>query len=151
MCIIVDACCAGSLNNPALPQAALIIDWVRTGGKIILGGKLADELRRTSLLTLLAQWSAAGRLINIAAERIEGEVANIDPAMTQSNDRHVLALARLSGTQVVVTRDNALMQDLKNREVAGRRRTIYPFREAPIKDLRINRAVLRSANCGGRV
>lgn len=147
MCIVLDACCAASLTNPDFPQSALILDWVRKGGRIVSGGQLHKELGATALRPLLAQWSASGRLQTISTEDVVVEQAAIQRLGPESNDAHVLALVRLSNSKVVVTRDAALMRDLKDRALMGDRRKIYPMPDRPLDDLRINRAVIRDAGC----
>jgi hypothetical protein len=125
----------------------VLLDWVRKGGKVVSGGKLQTELGKTALRPLLAQWSASGRLILLPNVEIAVEQAAIEKAGIHSNDSHVLAITRLSNSRVVVTRDQLLMRDLKDRSVMGERRKIYPMPERAIADTRINRGVLRNAEC----
>ena len=147
MCIIVDACCANSLGNADWPQAHLIRDWVRGGGKIVSGGLLQRELKNTALQALLVQWSASGRLINKDPTEIKIEEEKLDRSKVKSNDLHVIALARLSGAKVIVTRDQDLMYDLKKSPEIGKARKIYPMGEKPAKNLKVHRGVLRNAGC----
>jgi predicted nucleic acid-binding protein len=147
MCIVLDACCADSITNPELPQSGLVLEWIRKGGRVVSGGKLQKELGATSLRPLLVQWSLSGRLVTLSESDILVEEAAIKKLNLQSNDAHVLAVTRLSGARVVVTRDKPLMTDLKDRALMGDRRKIFPMPPQPAVDLRIGRAVLRSAQC----
>jgi hypothetical protein len=147
MCIIVDACCAGALGNGALPQSKLILDWVKAGGRVVSGGKLEEELRGTNLQALLVQWKASGRLLSIDSALLEDEASAIDADKLKSNDLHVVALAKVSGAQAVVTRDRALMFDLKKSPEIKPARKVYPFPETAVNDLRVQRGVLRASGC----
>ncbi|HVF83228.1 MAG TPA: hypothetical protein VM913_03535 [Sphingomicrobium sp.] len=147
MCIIIDACCANFLENAHLPQGRLVLDWIKAGGKVISGGKLEKELRGTKLQALLVQWKASGRLISADSEILPIQEAAIDRDAINSNDLHVLALAKASGARVVVTRDRTLMQDLKKSGQVAPAGKIYPFPEDQVQDLRVQRGVLRNAGC----
>lgn len=146
MCIIVDACCANDLGNKDLPQGKLILDWIKGGGKIVSGGRLEDELKGTRLQSLLASWSSAGRLISINSAKVQAEIEQLDLTALRSNDAHVVALARLTGAQVVVTRDKPLMTDLKRSNQISTRK-IYPFPSEAAANLRVQRGVLNNAGC----
>jgi hypothetical protein len=147
MCIIIDACCANSLVNSNFPQAKLILDWVKAGGKVVSGGDLERELKSTVLQRLLLQWSRSGRLISFDRDKLKSESDLIDGTKTRSNDHHVLALTRASGSKVVVTRDQDLMHDLKKSGQVPKGQKVYPFPVHSVTNLRVHRALLRNAGC----
>ena len=147
MCIVIDACCADDAVGGKFGQGRLILDWVKSGGRVVTGGKLELELKGTSLQRLLVQWSRAGRLQTISQKRIDEETALIDLSKVKSNDLHVLALCRASGAKVVVTRDNDLKKDLKKSGQALRGQKIYPFPTVDVPNLRVQRGVLNNAGC----
>lgn len=149
MCIILDACCASDLLKADYLQSRILIEWVRQGGRVALGGPLRKELFKTPVGPLLTQWNAAGRLVNIAEAVISPKIKGLRAVPKKSNDDHVIALAQITGASVIATKDQALMADLKDKALMGSRRKIYPMPDAPIKDARINRAVLRNSNCAG--
>lgn len=147
MCLIIDACCANALANADLPQAKLILDWVKSGGKIVSGGKLEIELKGTALQPLIATWKAAGRLQGIDPQVIKNEERSIDQSQLRSNDIHVVALARASGAMTIVTRDKNLMHDLKHSGEVQPSRKIFPFQTTATSNLKIQRKVLRESGC----
>jgi hypothetical protein len=147
MCIIIDTCCANVLQDKDLPQGKLILNWIKSGGKIVSGGRLEAELKGTKLQSLLAAWSLSGRLISYDPDEISAAAAQIQLEKMKSNDLHVVALARVSGAMAVVTKDKDLMQDLKKSGQVDPPRKIYPFPDSPTTSLRVQREVLRKSGC----
>lgn len=116
MPIVVDANAANALAGENCHSSRQILAWVRRGGVVVTGGRLQEELRRTTLRALLAQWSAAGRLRILPAqdcESMEHVVAN----QCQSDDPHVLAVVILGNAGVLISGDLQLQRDVKDRSI----------------------------------
>lgn len=79
---------------------------------MVVGGLLLRELTEGGLGAMLLEWGRAGRLIRATDAAIE---ASLKKAIgCKSNDKHVVALAMATGTQLIYTDDILLIQDFKN-------------------------------------
>ena len=116
MCMIIDANrLGGFLADPVHEDAAPIRDWLdRRGGRIVFstGGKFAREVGR-SLRNKLADYVRAGKAIRIPPERFANDEIALEP-MINSDDPHVLALARETGVRLLYTGDGDLIADFKD-------------------------------------
>jgi len=130
MCLIVDANLAGRVfGSPPEPDFVPILDWLeKKDGRLVFGGHLGTELDRVDrarrFLRALLQ---AGRAIRIPDEAVQKEEAVVgSTGHCQSNDGHVVALARVSGARTLCTLDRALQQDFGNPKlVSNPRGKIY--------------------------
>lgn len=93
----------------------------------------------------MTEWERKGALIALNADLLDDEIEIVKQLMPKSNDTHVIALARLSGGAVLITRDKALMKDFKNKNLLAGNRAIYP--ERVNVDLRPHRKILKTAVC----
>jgi hypothetical protein len=130
MCLIVDANLAGIVfSSPPHPDFVPVIDWLlEKDGCLIVGGHLGTELDRLErarrfLITLLR----AGRAKQIPADQVAQEEAAVQKTgHCQSNDGHVIALARVSGARTLCTHDRELQKDFKNHQlIAKPRGSVY--------------------------
>ena len=127
MCVIVDADVAAAVFcRPPNPDFAPVVTWIETTGRLVIGGKLLEELTRVGVCRdYLLALTRAGRTRLIPNDRIEAEVLSIED-LCVSNDSHVVALARVSGARTLCSRDHALHQDFKNPLViSGPRGSVY--------------------------
>lgn len=128
MCIIVDANAAFELSNKT-DDGMPVLQWLlnpRVKAGLIIGGKLAAELRGIKFSQVLLTLRRAGRLHIIPDQRLkEKEQSLITSGACRSNDVHVVALALATRCNVVFTRDVLLHADLRFNSVAGNRITIY--------------------------
>ena len=115
MCVIVDANVShevfGGIERPEAGK--FFADWLARGNKLVVGGKLLRELSDHSKFR---QWFRAaqskGRTVRVDDDAVEREIMRIAPERDwESNDLHVIALARLSGTRLIFTNDQALQND----------------------------------------
>lgn len=113
MPIIIDANRASDFKSPAKNRAPEIYKKVSGGGaRVVVGGLLLRELTEGGLGAMLLEWGRAGRLIRATDAAIE---ASLKKAIgCKSNDKHVVALAMATGTQLIYTDDILLIQDFKN-------------------------------------
>jgi len=121
VCLIVDANAADQF----LARRGAVTDWLlgRQGNpRLVAAGTLKEELGRLAAVRrLLVQLDRTGRLRSADAARLRQEEDRLCASRRcRSNDRHVLALAIVSGARTLATFDNALAQDFKNAGIISR-------------------------------
>jgi hypothetical protein len=86
---------------------------------IAYGGKLAEEyLKDRGVARIVRILDAEGRATQFSTKAIEGEESNLSRKRTlTSNDRHVIALARVSGARVLLSDDNNLCADFLRKDL----------------------------------
>lgn len=122
MCLIVDANAGADIANSD-PEAGPILEWLDSGaGTIAIGGHLSDELSRHGRLwKKLIEYNRSGACKVYSKDKIEGQYSEIEGKQMESNDIHILALARVSGCRLLFSRDHALSKDFRNRRIIPRR------------------------------
>jgi predicted nucleic acid-binding protein len=118
VCLIVDA----NACSAFLAKSSAVTNWLLGGKgnpKLVAAGKLREELARVGdVRRVLTQLERAGRLRSAdAAELRKQEESLRRDGRCQSNDRHVLALAIVSGARTLATFDNNLARDFRNKEI----------------------------------
>ena len=132
MCIIVDANIASNVfANTPLNDFIPIRNWLfnsNKDGKIVAGGKLSIELSRKAQVSIRTL-NQAGRARIIPNDEIKRETNNILRNYTlESDDPHILALARVSGARTLCTYDRNLEKDFKNKDIINNQRgNIYKY------------------------
>jgi hypothetical protein len=130
VCVVVAANLASIIfrvppDNDFIP----VLEWfTQKGGCLVYGGKLADELWRIeSARRFVRVLQQAGRAILIEKAKLEIEEMNLSRAkLCQSNDLHVIALARVSGARTLCSHDTVLHKDFKNpRLISKPRGSVY--------------------------
>src|SRR3569833_2799566 len=118
MCLIADVNVASKLVDVD-EDSQPIVKWLDSNrGKLAIGGRLSEELMNNRRLwRKLVAYSRAGRCHTYSKEKIEAQYGNMSDDDITSNDRHILALARVSGCRLLYTRDNALAADFRNRRI----------------------------------
>ena len=145
MCIIVDANRLSTFANPDHSDAQPIHRWVRRGGgKIVYcdEGKFASEMTGAARVRL-REYSRAGMAEFFPSQSFEADLAALGKIHTQSDDPHVLALARATGTRLLYTGDRKLIDDFKNPQVINRPR-------GKIYSTAANSDLLERAGCPAR-
>ncbi len=127
MCLIADAATFGDLlSDPTTDDAVPIQTWLDRGGTLVYstGGKFGAEVERSpNLKRRLEVYVRAGKARLVRYERLAADEASLSTRPDlRSDDPHVLALARASGTRLLFTRDAALMADFKNKALIDRPR-----------------------------
>jgi hypothetical protein len=148
MCLIVDACLASlALADTPEPDFVPLLNWLFKGaGCLVIGGHLTAELARvSSARRRVLVLERAGRARRIEDSSVQKEEQAVDATgHCRSNDRHVVALARVSGARVLCTGDGDLHQDFKNPElISNPRGKVY--QQASHAHL-----LVHSASCGRR-
>ena len=125
MCIIIDASVLGKfLANPPGTDALPIHTWlIRRKGKLVYstGGKFADEIIGKARRRLTDYVRAGLAVEEPRQERLYEEEQALEDEI-ESDDPHVLALARVSGARLLYTGDGDLMADFKNKRFIDRPR-----------------------------
>lgn len=121
MCLIVDANRFGDvLGTPPKPDYVKLIEWLVSPngvGIVVYGGSkfrkeiaFSEKARRWYV-----QLQRAGRAKSIDDATVDAEEKALkDRRVCESDDEHIIALARKSGARVVCTEDQLLWRDIKN-------------------------------------
>lgn len=120
MCAIVDANVAHEVFSADRPEAGVkFFEWINSGiGRLVAGGKLLEELNRTSAREWARQALNAGLIRNVRGTDVNARTEELRyEGACRSNDPHVLALAQLSGARLLYSNDRSLQQDFKNRSL----------------------------------
>jgi hypothetical protein len=120
MGVIIDANRAAlAVQNPPDPNLSYLLNWIEKKGCLVAGGRLIEELSKIEgFRRLLIQYAQSGILENIDKKAVDEEERRLlnNPDI-QSNDHHVIALARVSGARLLCTEDQALINDFLNKNV----------------------------------
>jgi hypothetical protein len=147
MCILIDANQAHAFTKPS-PAMSAIVNWMASGGRVVTGGKLSDELFGTRFGLLMVELSRRGNLVVYPRSLVDQEIKAVKKLPIRSDDPHVLAIARISGSRVVVTNDNKLIADLKDKAIcSGKRRAIRKRPEKGDMSVKAVSALLNEAQC----
>ena len=119
MCVIVDANMASKFFDRD-PDLLPLWNWIRDRqAALVVGGKLLDELYQINLAADQIQaWLKAGLAHLEPYENIDAEEPRIR-GRCQSDDPHVIALARASGARLLCSRDRALHRDFLNADLVN--------------------------------
>ena len=121
MCAIVDANVIHEVFGPSLPPAGeRFFAWLNRGsGRLVVGGKLLEELERDldySQWALQGQLAGTIRILNPA--KVDERTKEIRNEVTiRSNDPHVIALAQISGVRLLYSNDRDLMDDFRDQKL----------------------------------
>ena len=118
MCAIVDANVSSQVFGDTLsPAGQHFLNWLTPsrGGKLILGGKLLEEL---SVLRTFPLWLRVARESGVAKiipdDRVNAETTDLEnQGVCQSNDAHVIALAMIGGARILFTNYLTLRRDFR--------------------------------------
>jgi hypothetical protein len=121
MCLIVDANLASLVfGEPLHDDFRPIIDWLTSpnkNGKLVVGGHLAVELNRLGRARrFIRSLQQAGRA-RFIPEDVTKQETNRVSSMCESNDPHIIALAKISGARLLCSRDTTLHRDFTNPEL----------------------------------
>ena len=122
--VIIDASVFGGIAGP---EYDALHSWLtRCHGVLAFTekGRYAQEIDRNSrMLTLLGEYRRAQLVKQVAAVTVRQAEGALDPSAMQSNDRHVVALAKASDAEILCSRDRDLQRDfLELLPKVGRRR-----------------------------
>jgi hypothetical protein len=94
---------------------------------LVYGGHLTVEYRRNNTLTrILRELDRAGRAEAASDIDVDAEAGRLrDGGTLNSDDPHILALARVSGARLLCSEDKALRGDFKNKAILDPRGKLY--------------------------
>ena len=121
MCVILDANTFGKFRNPNDEDMASVWRWLNNrNGKIVYSNtkKFEDEWERGGMSHLRDQMMRAGQL-KLVSEGVQEKADELKDEIA-SNDKHIIALAIVSGVKVLVSYregDRDLFVDFKNRSL----------------------------------
>ena len=118
MCAIVDANVRDQVFGDApSPAGKHFLDWLtpERGGRLIVGGKLLEEL---SGLQKFLPWLRVSVKLGVAKivpdDRVNSATTDLENrGVCKSNDAHVVALAMIGGAHLLFTNDRFLQGDFK--------------------------------------
>jgi hypothetical protein len=95
--------------------------------RLIYGGKLLKEyLGNSNVRRALLALDRAGRTISLPSEEVDREEKVVKASsLCCSNDTHIIALARITGVRVLVSKDQDLHQDFTNAKLLKPRGKVY--------------------------
>lgn len=106
-------------------------DWVESGGVIVYysKGKFNEEYQALpKIKELFAKYSRSGNLVDADAAKVSQANHYLDDKKLKSNDQHILEVAIAENVEVLVTQDQDLIDDFKNKQIMCRRGKIYKNR-----------------------
>lgn len=118
MCAILDASSRdevfGSGDRPEAGKKFL--DWLNEHGKLVIGGKLREELGQSKVFSEWAQKAIlAGRVTSIDDNEVDERTKYLEENKScKSDDAHVIALAQISNARLLYSTDTDLHDDFGN-------------------------------------
>ena len=115
MCLILDADRFSQFLDPGNRDMKPVRDWInKQNGKIVYAPteKMQDELNSyQSMKRRFNEYRKAGRLKLIDKEKVKEEENEVRDLL--SNDKHIIALAMVSGVKLLISGDKKLQEDFK--------------------------------------
>ena len=132
--VVIDADVFGSFLRES--AHSVLHSWIIKGNGVVAytqHGRYARELKGSPrMLELFGEYRRAQRAKLIEAEVIHEMEDTIDESSIQSNDKHVIALAKAGDALILCSNDRVLHQDFLDVEllpnVNGQRRAVYPMK-----------------------
>lgn len=121
MCAILDKDVCHEIVGPRTTDVGRYFRGRLNAGvsKLVIGGQVRRELIENShVKRWLANAIGSGIVRRFADEVVDRVTAELE-GQCKSNDRHIIALARVSGARLLYTRDNALKRDFQNKALLG--------------------------------
>lgn len=121
MCAILDANMFGEFKNQSNEDMQPVWNWLeQKNGKIAYTNtrKFEEEWERGGLTNLIQQLQRTGKLKEIPARDVR-QKENELKGQIESDDEHIIALAMVANVKVLVSKDEKLHRDFKNRNLVG--------------------------------
>lgn len=131
MCLIIDANQLVDFLRNTHPEKhgklRIAVFGAPRRAAIVLGGKLAREyLAITNARAILLEMERNGQIRRARDEDVDAEQQSIEKAgRLSSDDPHVLGLAKVSGSRLLVSDDKRLCEDFKNSSILNPAGNIY--------------------------
>lgn len=121
MCIILDANCFHKLLDPENQDMLPVRKWLdNKNGKIVFSPtkKMEEEWMKRKMEKQLKTWRSKGK-IKLADKTKVDKKSNELQRKIKSNDPHIIALAMVAGVKVLISEDQNLHEDFKNKSLVG--------------------------------
>lgn len=126
MSLIIDANCASAaLSEPTHADFAPLMRALTEGrAKLVVGGRLrAEYARLPPVLRVFRTLNQAGRAVSVPDSAVDAEETLVtDTFELKSDDPHILALARVTRSRLLCSRDQALHADFTNPTIINKPR-----------------------------
>lgn len=125
MCAIIDASVAHKIARPSRSEAgSKFLDCIDAGLlQIVVGGKLRNELYRTSMQRWVLEALRSGRARSIDDNDVNEKTEElIESGECVSDDHHIIALGQISGARLLFSNDKKLHTDFKNKNLIDKPR-----------------------------
>lgn len=123
MCVILDANMFGEFKDQSNEDMQPVWNWLENkNGKIAYTNtrKFDEEWERGGVTDLIKLLKQAEKLKEVPAPDVE-QKENELRGKIESDDPHIIALAIVADVKVLVSSDQTLHQDFKNRNLVGGR------------------------------
>ena len=121
MCLILDANRFSQFLDPGNKDMKPVRNWInKQNGKLVYAPtqKIQDELKRhKSMQSWFSEYRRAGRIRIIDKEKVNKVEVKLTGLL--SNDKHIIALASVSGVKLLISDDTNLQKDFK-KKVGGK-------------------------------
>lgn len=115
MCLILDAnCYSDYVKNEE--DMSPVRQWVKSGGKLVYSNHLKFKRELDSahkMRILMSGYLESNRAKLIERGKVEIQMRKINDGDLISNDKHIIALALVSKTRLLVSKDQKLHKDFK--------------------------------------
>ena len=156
MCVILDNSARDNVfsRRRGTPVGRQLLEWLdefRTS--LVVGGKLYDELAGSGVfLGWAANAIKDGRLRVFKRDAVDRETAELAGNwLGESDDEHVIALARVSKARVLYAHDSDLRDDFRNPAlISNPRGRLYPLDESSAATRRRRALLNRTDLCPNR-
>ena len=119
MCAIIDANVASEVfGSTRCPAGEKFLEWINKGqGRLVVGGKLLNELGELSAFVLWAQAAGLSGIMRTEnQETVNAKMQQLkDQGACKSDDPHVVALAQVSGARLLYSNDIDLHKDFTSK------------------------------------
>jgi len=122
MCAIIDVNVVTEVFGTRPPEAGQkFLEWIENNPnvRLVVGGKLSDELEKVSRFQKWALNAVnSGKIMFIDNNQVdEREEYLLRASACISNDYHIISLAQVSGARLLYSNDKNLQRDFKNRDL----------------------------------
>ena len=120
MCLILDANKYGTYLDQDDQDMQPVRDWMKKRGKMVyvLAGKMKEELKKhKEMEKQVRQYNRRGRLKTVTPAEFHQAEKEVKKLQLQSNDPHIIALAKAANVKLLVSSDKDLHKDFKNRQI----------------------------------
>lgn len=131
MCLIIDANCAAETltSSPSTAFAPVMSAILHKNAVMAMGGKkLREEYQRLAkvwrFIVLLDRAGKVAVCSDAAVDALHEELQN--SGLLQSDDPHIIALAKVSGARLLCSKDQNLHKDFRSAKlISGPRGSVY--------------------------